>query len=205
MRRFAWLSPVAVAALGVCFLTVVRAGDDDDKDKIAAAKKAEPDVEKLADAAGKPDELKKQADAVVKAHDEMLPIMWQMKPVDKGGMQIGKPGTLDRDSIELGLLKLGTKKGAPTAKDLGDQAKAKDLQRMADVIRGIAEITPAYAPKYAKNKQDEKAWNDLSEGMKKSSDDLRAAIKAGDDKAFVKATNDLNHNCNECHTKFRDN
>jgi hypothetical protein len=204
MRRLAWLSPVAALALGVCFLAVARARDDTEKEKIAAALKAEPDAEKLADAAGNPDALKKQAEAIIKKYDEMLPIMWQMKPSDKGGMQIGKPGTLERDSIELGLLKLGSKKGAPTAKDLADKDKAKDLQRMADVIRGIAEITPAYGPKFTKNKDEEKLWNQLADGMKQSSDDLRAAIKAGDDKAFVKAANQLNKNCNDCHTKFRD-
>ena len=204
MRKLAWLSPVVVLALGVCFLAVARARDETEKEKMQAAQAAEKDVEKLADAVGKADELKKQADAIIKKYDEMLPIMWQMKPVEKGGMQIGKPGTLEHDSIELGLLKLGSNKGAPTAKDLADKDKAKDLQRMTDVVRGIAEITPAYGPKFAKNKAEEKAWNDLADGMKKSSDDLSAAIKSGDEKAFKKAANDLNHNCNECHTKFRD-
>src|SRR5437588_9999835 len=101
MRRHTWVLPVALLALGVCFLTLARGRDDDDeKAKIEAAKKAEPDVKKLAEAVGKPDELKKQADAITKKYDEMLPIMWQMKPVDKGGMQIGKPGTFQNDSIE---------------------------------------------------------------------------------------------------------
>src|SRR5262249_8059569 len=117
MKRLAWLSPVAVLALGVCFLAVARARDDE-KEKMKAAQAAEPDVEKLADAVGKPDELKKQAAAIIKKYEELSPIMWQMKPVERGGMQVGKPGTFPNDSIELGLLQLGKK--SPSAKDLAD-------------------------------------------------------------------------------------
>ena len=206
MRRHLWLLPVAVLAAGFCFLTLARARDDDDeKAKIEAAKKAEPDVEKLADAATStnPDDLKKQADAIVKKYDEMLPIMWQMKPRDRGGMGVGsKAGVYDPDSIELQLLQMGGKKG-PTMKDV--TAHAADYQRMVEVIRGIAAITPSYAGKFAKTPADEKVWKGLADDMAKGSDDLIAAIKSSDDKAYKKAVNNLNHSCNECHTKFRDN
>ena len=202
MRRLSWYLPAAgVLALGACFLTVARARDDDEKEKIAAAKKAAADVEKLADAVGKPDELKKEADAVAKKYEDLGPIMWQFKPAEKGGMQIGKQGTFQNDSIELGLLQLGKK--SPSAKDI--TAKAADLTKLAQVSRGIAEVTPSYAKKYAKTPKDEKDWNGLSEDMKKASDDLAAAIKGDDDKAFKTAVNHLNTSCNDCHTKFRDN
>ena len=168
-----------------------------------AAKKAAPDVLKLADAVSKPDELKKQADAVVKKYDALMPIMWQMKPRDRGGLGVGPtPGAYPNDAIELELLQLGKKS---SAKDIADHGA--DFQRMAEVIRGIAAVTPPYGKKgdFAKNAADEKVWNGLSEDMAKGSDDLIVAIKSSDAAAFKKAVNNLNHSCNECHTKFRDN
>lgn len=202
MKRPVWLAPVVVLAAGLCFLSIVRARDDEDeKAKMEAAKKAASDVAKLADAATKPDDLKKEADAVVKKYDELLPIMWQMKPVERGGMQVGKPGTFPNDSIELGLLQLGKK--SPSAKVIGD--RASDYQRMAEVIRGISSVTPSYAKKFAKSPPDEKVWNGLADDMAKGADDLIAATKGDDAAAFKKAVNNLNHSCNECHTKFRDN
>ncbi len=204
MRRLTWLLP-AVLAAGVCFLTVARARDDDDeKAKMEAAKKAAPDVLKLADLAGKPDDLKKQADAVVKKYDELMPIMWQMKPRDRGGLGVGPtPGAFPNDAIELELLQLGKK--PPPAKDIADHAA--DFQRMAEVIRGIAAVTPPFGKKggFTKNAADEKVWSGLADDMAKGSDDLIAAVKGDDPAAFKKAVNNLNHSCNECHTKFRDN
>jgi cytochrome c556 len=202
MRRHTWVLPAAVLALGVCFLTLARARDDDDEQKkIEAAKKAEPDVQKLAEAVGKPDELKKQADAITKKYDEMLPIMWQMKPATKGGMQIGKPNTFQNDSIELGLLQMGKK--PPMGQALTNLAP--DIQKLAEVTRGIAEVAPHYAKKFTKTPAEEKEWNKLSEDMAKSSDDMMASAQKGDGAAFKKAVNELNRSCNDCHTKFRDN
>ncbi len=86
MRRFAWWLPAVVLMVGVCFLTIARARDDDETAKMKAAQAAEKDVAKLADDVGKPDALKKDVDAIVKKYDELLPIMWQMKPVERGGM-----------------------------------------------------------------------------------------------------------------------
>ena len=189
---------------GVCFLTIARARDDDDeKAKMKAAQAAEKDVEKLADAVSKPDELKKQANAVVKKYDELLPIMWQMKPVEPAACSIPPPGTFPNDSIELGLLQLGKK--PPSAADI--KAKAAAYDRMAQVIHGIAAVTPPYGKKgdFAKTPADEKVWKGLAEDMAKGSDDLDAAVKSDDAAAFKKAVNNLNHSCNECHTKFRDN
>jgi cytochrome c556 len=202
MKRHAWVLPVAALALGVFFLTVARARDEaDEKVKIEAAKKAYDDVKGLADAVAKPEELKKRVDAIVKKYDEMTPIMWQMKPVEKGGALVGKPGTFPNDSIELGLLQLGKK--PPKAADI--PAQAPDLQRLAEYTRAIAEVAPKYASKWAKNKAEEKAWNELAGDMAKGSDDMISAAQKGDEKALKKAINDLNHSCNECHTKFRDN
>src|SRR5437763_11075186 len=128
MKRHAWVLPVATLALGVVCLTAVRAKDDpDEKPKIDAAKKAGPDVQKAADAVGKPDDLKKASDDLAKKYKELAPIMWQMKPVGKGGMQIGKPGTFPNDSIELGLLQLGKK---PPKTDADVKNQAGDLTKL---------------------------------------------------------------------------
>ncbi len=81
------------------------------------------------------------------------------------------------------------------------------MQRMAQVIHGIAAVAPHYGVKggFTKTPADEKVWNGLSDDMAKGADDLNAAIKSDDAAAFKKAVNNLNHSCNECHTKFRDN
>ena len=39
----------------------------------------------------------------------------------------------------------------------------------------------------------------LADDMKKESDELAAAVKAGNPKAVYKAANDLNTSCNDCH------
>jgi cytochrome c556 len=212
MRRHAWMLPFAVIlALGACCLTVARARDDaDDKAKVEAAKKAASDVEKLADAvaAGDADALKKQADAVVKKYDDLGPIMWQMKPREKGGLGVGaKPGAIDPDASELQLIRMGGKKG-PNAADL--KTNKADYQRMVEVVRGIAEpaAAPSYGAKYAKpgdKTATKEKWISLSKDMQKGSDDLIDAIKTGNPKKVQDAANRLNANCNDCHTIFRDN
>jgi len=192
---------VSALTAGASLLAVARSPDDDDeKAKIEAAKRAAPDVEKLADNVGKPG-LTTQAEAVAKKYDELLPIMRQMKPVDKGGMKIGGPGPFGDDGIEVGLLKLAS--DPPAAGAIA--AKAKDLQRAADVVRGIAEVVPSYGDRWAKNATDQSKWASYSNDMKKAADDLRTAIQAGNANAFKKALNSLNKSCNDCHAKFRDN
>ena len=155
-------------------------------------------MEKLADNVDKPDDLKKQADAVAKKYES-----WNRscgrKPVINGGMQIGKPGTFPNDSIELALLQLA--KTPPSAKEIKDQAK--DLTATADVIRGIAEVAPSYGSKWAERRR-EKQWSDYSEDMQKASGRSARRRQNGDTAGFKKAINKLNHSCNDCHTKFRD-
>ncbi len=193
MRRHAWLVPgVALLTVAVGFLSVGRARDDDDDEKAAAA--ASPDVQKLADSVGIPAALKKQAGMMEKKY-ELKPIMWGFKPKAKGGLDLsGIP-----EGIELKLISLGKKplKTLP--------AEAADLQKMTQVTRGVAEVTPSYAGKFTKTPAEAKTWQGLADDMKKGSDELAAAIKASDPKAVQKAANDVNTSCNDCHTKFRDN
>ncbi len=209
MRKHTWLLPLAaVLAGGVCFLGVVRARDDTDKEeqaKIEAAVKAAPDVQKLAAAAAPPAAgLPQQAAAIFKKYpDDMLSIMWQMKPRGKGGLGVGPtPGAYVNDAIELQLLELGGKKPTPAAVI---KQHGPDWQSMAQVIKGISAVAPSYVKKYTKTPDEAKAWNGLAGDMDKGADDLIAAIKAGNAANFKKAVDNLNHSCNDCHTKFRDN
>jgi cytochrome c556 len=197
MRRHAWLLPaVGALALSVSVLAVARGDKDDEAANLKAAAAAAPDVKKLADAAGDPATLKKEA-AAISAKDELLPIMWAFKPTVKGGLGVGDKG----EAIELKLIALGKK--ALSAKDL--TAQAADLKRMAEVSRGIAEVTPDYAGKFTKTPAEAKEWKGYAEAMKKASDDLLAAVKANNAKGIKDVTNHLNASCNDCHTKFRDN
>ena len=194
MRRHAWLVPgVALLTLGLGFLSVVRARDDEDDDKKAAAAAA-PDVQKLADSVADPAALKKQADMMEKKY-ELKPIMWGFKPKVKGGLNLGGVP----EGTELKLIKLGKKplKTLP--------AEAADLEKMANLIHGVSEVTPSYAGKFTKTPAQAKTWDGLAADMKKQSDELAAAVKAGSPKAVQKAANDLNTSCNDCHEKFRDN
>ncbi len=204
MSKIARLLPVVgVLTAGVFLLAAARPADDDDKENIEAAKKAAPDVQKLADAAAAGGAaLQQQVNAIVKTYGDLEPIMWQMKPRDKAGLGVGQQGAYANDSIELQLLELGGRK-PKTAKDIKDHAA--DWERMADVVKGIAPVTPAYAKKYVKTPADEKAWNGLAGDMGKGADNLIAAIKAGNAAKFKKAVDSINKSCNDCHTKFRDN
>jgi cytochrome c556 len=197
MKRHAWLLPALGAlALGVSVLAVARGRDKDEADNLKAAAVPAPDVKKRADAAGDPAALKKEA-AAISTKDELLPIMWAFKPREKGGLGVGAKG----EGIELKLISLG-KKVLP-AKDLS--AQGADLKRMAEVTRGIAEVTPSYAGKFTKTPAEAKQWKGYAEDMKKASTDLIAAVKANNGKSIKDVTNHLNASCNDCHEKFRDN
>jgi cytochrome c556 len=197
MKRHAWLLPALGAlALGVSVLAVARGRDKDEADNLKAAAAAAPDVQKLADAAGDPAALKKEA-AAISTKDELLPIMWAFKPREKGGLGVGAKG----EGIELKLISLG--KNVLPANDLS--AQGADLKRMAEVTRGIAEVTPSYAGKFTKTPAEAKQWKGYAEDMKKASTDLIAAVKANNGKSIKDVTNHLNASCNDCHEKFRDN
>ncbi len=194
MRRHAWLlSAVGALALGVSLLAVARGRDKDEDDKLKAAAAAAPDVNKLADAAADPAALKKAA-AAIAAKDELLPIMWAFKPQAKGGLVAGQ-------GIELKLIGLG-KKALPAS---ALAAQAAELKRMAEISRGIAEVTPDYASKFTKSPKEASQWKGYAEEMKKASDEMLAAVKANNPKSIKDAVNHVNASCNDCHTAFRDN
>ena len=194
MRRHAWLLPaVGALVVGVSVLAVARGDKDDEAANLKAAAAAAPEVNKLADMAGDPAALKKES-AAISAKFELLPIMWAFKPKSKSGIMPGQ-------GIELNLLKLG-KKPLPA----GELAtRAPELKRMAEVTRGIAEVTPAYASKFTKTAKEAAQWKGFAADMQKESDGLLAAIKSKNPKSIKDAANHVNATCNDCHEKFRDN
>ena len=202
-----WGGVTVLAALGLCVLAVGRGrGDDaDDAKKMADAQKAAPDVLKVVDAVEKgmkDEDLQKLGDSVAKKYG-ITPIMWQMKPRDKGGVGVGaKPGAVAQDSIELELLQLGNIKKPISPADL--KAQKADLVKMAQTSIAIARMTPNFASDEGRKGQEIKDWNKFAEDQRKGSQDLIDAINGGDPKKVADVANRLNGTCNDCHTKFRD-
>ncbi len=195
----------AVLALVLCGMAIkVSRADDDDDDKalkaaIAAAKAAmEKDYSKTGTA-----DMGKVVAKLIKDH-KMEATMRLMKPMSKGGISIGKLKDANhKDCIELLLHDYATNK-PPTAKEVKDCND--DLVKTAQVIRMIAEMTPAWnqGRKGAAMQKTPEKWIELTEVMKKGSDDLIAAAKAKDEKAVIEAARRLNNSCLECHKIFRD-
>jgi hypothetical protein len=200
-----WGGAAVLAALGLCVLAVGR-GRGDDAEEEAKKKKAieaAPDVAAVVDALDKgmkEEELRKKAEAVAKKQG-ITPIMWQMKPRDKGGVGVGKPGDFTEDSIELELLALGSKKGIKKDELV---AKKDALIKMAQTSIAIAHMTPSFAAEEGRKPAEQKKWNQYAEDQKKASQDLIDAINSGDPKKVNDVANKVNKTCNDCHTDFRD-
>jgi hypothetical protein len=200
---------VILLALGAFFLATAHGRDDDDiKEKIKKTNAAKEAVLKLAgDLNGKDGDVKKEA-ADVAAQHEIEFVMNLFKPrttsPDKvSGIGVGaKPGTFKQDSIELFLIDLSNPKKPIPKPDL--DANQADLQKMAEVIVAVAELTPHYAPKKDEAGKPIKDWLKFSADMQKQSKDLLSAVKSGDPKKVQKAALNLNSSCNGCHTEFRD-
>jgi hypothetical protein len=181
------LGSVALVALAVdCLVSVSALG--------AARPDANPDIEKLADAINDPPQFKKLAKDLAGKYD-LEDVSWAFKPRQKGGLGFGDNGV----GIELKLIAL--EKKPLTAAQLGKEAAG--LQRMAEVVRAVAEAIPEYAEKYTKTPKQAKQWNGYVEDMKKASADMIAAVKANDAKSIKDIANHLNTSCNDCHKKFR--
>ena len=200
MVKSVWIPLAALLVAGLGLLTAARARGDEEEEQIKAAQAAAADVAKLADAANDPDELKKLAQAVARKYDDLGPIMGQMKPAAKGGMMIGKPGAFPADSAELALLQLAKK--PPRADQMA--AQAAELTRLAEVIRGIAEMPPYYATKYAPRPRVRDRWNALAGDMSEWGHELLVVVKKNDADSLRKVVTRLSRSCNDCHTAFRD-
>jgi hypothetical protein len=205
MKRYArtWAGLAFLLAAGLSLLAASRGRGDPDEDakKKAAVIAAGPDVLKLADALnGDTEAAKKQADVV--AALDLPAVMGQLGLRERGGQGIGpKPGAVKPDGIEMKLNNL-----ADSTKPLKDKqlaAEKADLQRALEITRAVAEVTPRYAAKYAKNMAEEKLWAKYSDEMKKTTQEMLDALMAGDPKKVQRAAGNVSGNCFDCHTKFR--
>ena len=203
MREYVGVAPIVVLALGVCFLALARARDDEDDEKarIEAGKKAAPDVERVADALGNPEQFKKLAEELGAKH-ELESISWTLKPREKGGLGVGaQADAIYPDAIELKLLQMGGRKGI-TAADFNANKAA--YQRIAEIICAVAEATPYYGAKYARRPGQLRRWNAFANDMRVWGHELRRVVKAKDVMNLQTVARKLNQSCSDCHASLRD-
>jgi cytochrome c556 len=197
--------PVAALLLALSFALSGAARSPDDEEDEALKKAvaaAQGPVLKLAQSTDAKD-FDKMAQQLTKDH-KMAAVMRQFKPRIRGGIGIGEvPGAITPDNIELKIIKWSEK--APTKMEL--TKFNGDFVKMGQVVRAIAEATPYWAPTEKKPGKDPKDWMKYSETMKKSADDLIAALreKEPDPKKIQTIVTKLHSSCTDCHGKFRDN
>ncbi len=192
MRRHArGLAAGALLALGIWFLAAPSGQSASDKDDLKPLREA---IIKMAEAQG--GDVKEQAAALAKKAELVDVMSAAFKPRSKGGIGVGPKKT--GDGIELKIISM-SKKTLP-APELRNQSK--ELIRMAEISRVMAEVTRNYpAPK---GKGPPNDWKKYADQMDKLSGDLTRAIKTGNPATVKKATSNLNDNCTSCHTDFRD-
>lgn len=198
MRRHArGLAVGGLLGLGI-WLLAVPAGRSADKDNPAKG-----DIIKLADEIGKGDSGAKGAAGIHKklGEDGLGDVMHLFKPRPKGGIGVGAaPGGITPDGIEFKIQAM-SKRALPAASLAKNKAA---LQKMADQIQAISEVTKLYVPKEKKAGKDPANWKKYAGEMEKGSKDLRDAIKGGNAGQAKKAATDINAACNNCHSEFRD-
>lgn len=126
---------------------------------------------------GDNDAAKKLAAATAKNPkliDEIPDLMHMYRPSDKGGL-----------NIENDLKK----------------ATAKNADELANLVRAMAELTIAKGWDKNQGKRTKKAWNDLTEDMRKAADGLAAAKN---DTAAATAASKVTGSCKRCHDIFKD-
>ena len=151
---------------------------------------------------GKKGNVKGQVAAIKKKFTDLEPIMYVYKPRKKGGLGMGKDG----DSIEIVIGKIGDPKSKVwTAKKRLDTRK--ELARVAELSRAVAEVTDAYAKQYKDNngagKVNPAEWKEFADKMRQGADELSKAAKGDDADKIQKAANNLSASCTDCHSKFR--
>jgi hypothetical protein len=190
------LAVAALLAAGIWVLaTAAGRGQQDDKE----VKEAKDAVTKLVNAMRQGGNAGPQAAEVAKKV-EIENLMIVFKPRNKGGFGIGpKPNTITPDGIEqkiINMAKLRLKQDRV--------AKQKEpLIEMTERVQAVAEITQHYMPP-KKAGAIPADWKKFTQQMKKSAQDLGNALKGGDPMKIKAAATELNANCSECHSVFRD-
>jgi hypothetical protein len=186
------LTGIATLALGA-FLVVIGTS-------LAGEDKLGKQIDAIADAVGKGDaKVKDMASKVAKDQDgEVYDIMMLMKPRKMGkksGLGVGTPEDgIVPDGIELKIRDM--------SRDVISGAKLKKegeaISQMAHRVAAIAEITKQLSPK-----KDKKLWDEFTESMRESADELAKAVKDNSPAEVKTAASKLNASCNNCHSKFR--
>jgi hypothetical protein len=198
--RKSWLVAIAVTlVVGTGLIVGVGQGwaDDEEDKEIADA------VRKIAKAvaANKPDEAKKEAEALVAKKKDLGDVMNMFKARKNGGLGIGaKAGAIMPDGIEAKVLALAKKK--LTAAEVKGQAA--DLDKMGDDIAAISYVGDVHTPKKKDGAKDPKDWTKWMKDMRDGANDLTKAAKAQDAAAIKNAAMKANASCSNCHGVFRD-
>jgi hypothetical protein len=193
-----WLVAIAVILVVATGLIVDRswAADEEDKEIADAVRKIAKAV-----AANKPDDAKKEAEALVAKKKDLGDVMNMFKARKTGGLGIGpKPGAIMPDGIEAKVLALAKKK-LTTAEV---KIQAPDLEKMGDDIAAISYVGDVHTPKKKDGTKDPKDWTKWMEDMRKGAKDLSKAAKAQDAAAIKDAAMKANASCSNCHGVFRD-
>jgi len=202
---------LATLMLGVILLTGGGSGSvqafDKDKDKddddVKEIKAAQKDVlEMVKDVEGGKD-ISAKAAAIKKKYDELNTVMNVYKPTPKHGIGYLPPGTKPHvgDGLELKIIALG-KRMLPKATL---QKEKETLIKAGYINLAMAEVARKYVPSKVNKGKGPKDWNGHVDDMKKASQELIAAAKAGDPVKVKDAATNLNSACNNCHSDFRDN
>ena len=184
---------IVMCALSVG-LYVAPAGHAGDAKKLAA------EVNKIADMLEKGDKAgaEKAATALAKKLEDVIEVMDLFKPRNKGGIGVGKPGTVVPDGIEQFLLKIG--RDTPTTKEMKDPGA---LARMAYVTGAIAEVAHAKPPARDLGKKTKKAWMNYAVEFRESWQDMTTAAKSKSAAAVKAAAVKMNSSCANCHSVFK--
>jgi cytochrome c556 len=162
------------------------------------------EILKIADAIekGDADAARKQADALAAKVDVLTDVMALFRLRMRKGIGVGPtPNAIKPDGIEAKIMALGKK--APTPKEATSEGPG--VAHAAYVTAAIAEIAlrkPAVDKK--EGEKDPAKWKEWSEAMRKSSEELAQAAKAGKGPEVKAAATRLNASCNHCHEVFRD-
>lgn len=167
----------------------------------AEDKDAKATVEKIAGLIAKKDDAgaAKEAQSVGKKAS-LDDVMGLFRLRAKGGLGVGKAGSVTPDGIEAKLIGLGRK---PLAQAQLDK-EADDLAKAAIATAAIAELALQHAPDKDMGMKKKKDWVDWSKEMRDSAVALADAAKAKKPDAVKTAAAKLNSSCNNCHGVFRD-
>jgi hypothetical protein len=149
------------------------------------------DVADLAREAEAGTDVSKKAAALAKRYARTGAVMRVYSPRARGGIGFGPRG----EGIEYKFLDLGERPLSAAAL----KKESPDLLQLAHVNMVVAEVLRGHAPEKPVAGRGKKEWVRDLEGLKRGSQALLQAVKAGDPKAVQVAAVRINGACNSCH------